>query len=75
MAGKLEPRYLVFKLKDADEFLSPKQKQDLVEISHDINLGRVKQGRGNIQGVFVESHCSVYEVVLNLMNLTNPTEV
>lgn len=64
---KLEQRYITLKLKDIDAVLLPHQKETLMTLCNIITDYRVKHGRAELTGLFIESNWPEYEPVKELL--------
>lgn len=62
-----ELRYLVFKLKDIDRYLSPREREMLVSIENKIIAARDKERRPQLSTVVVERDWPEFEVVWGMI--------
>ena len=68
---KLENRYLVLKIKDIANTLSPRQLSDINCCTSMANIYRQRRGKGPLQAVVIESDWPIYEQVLALLESMN----
>ena len=64
-----ENRYLVFKIKDAREYLDEQDKHLLDEIAQRLELARKAAGKRDLQCVVVEDDWPEYETVWKMIEL------
>ena len=65
---KIEPRYLVLKLDDCCQYLTPQERVTLDDLSKKVNAGRAKDGKkGPSQGLFISKSWPIYRAVKQLL--------
>lgn len=58
---KQEDRYIVFKVSDMSAYLSSSEADEVRYLNRVVNAGRTREGKENLNGVFVEEHWPEFE--------------
>jgi len=64
---KREPRYVVFKIKDMDKYLTQGEKEGLLCVGEEIQVCRANDGKPPLNAVVVEQDWPEFEVVWEMI--------
>ena len=63
----LENRYIVFKIKDMEKYLTPKECLQVKEIEQLIHVKREHEGKQRTEGLFIDAKWKIYEPVKKIL--------